>query len=65
MTNIYLVDSLQGLPWRRENAGRLINSTLSLQKKKCTTYRVNNLASYNLSAFGENILDKLFGTTAI
>lgn len=65
MTNIYLVDSLQGLPWRRENAGRLINSTLSLQKKKRTTYRVNNLASYNLSAFGENILDKLFGTTAI
>ena len=65
MTNIYLEDSLQGLPWRRENAGRLINSTLSLQKKKCTTYRVNNLASYNLSAFGENILDKLFGTTAI
>lgn len=65
MTNIYLLDSLQGLPWRRENAGRLINSTLSLQKKKCTTYRVNNLASYNLSAFGKNILDKLFGTTAI
>ena len=65
MTNIYLVDSLQGLSRRRENAGRPINSTLSLQKKKCTTYRVNNLASYNLSAFGENILDKLFGTTAI
>ena len=33
MTNIYLEDSLQGL-WRRENAGRLINSTVSLQKQE-------------------------------
>ena len=34
MTNIYLEDSLQGLPWRRENAGRLISSTVSLQKQE-------------------------------